>query len=141
MTVNNIQNLILKMGESGCFYLCYVKIAERNMRKNIDIIEKAYENIAVGNIYFNFNNINDPKNFYIESAEGLLYNLTGRRWRVTKEDPDFIPNDKYFFRVYKTMDENDRLIYHAESEHFFPIEPSARRKGWVEDGLRVCVLR
>ena len=46
MTVNNIQNLILKMGESGCFYLCYVKIAERNMRKNIDIIEKAYENIT-----------------------------------------------------------------------------------------------
>lgn len=141
MTVNNIQNLILKMGESGCFYLCYVKIAERNMLKNIDIIEKAYENIAVGNIYFNFNNINDPKNFYIESAEGLLYNLTGRRWRVTKEDPDFIPGDKNFFRVYKTMDENDRLIYHAESEHFFPIEPSAKRKGWVEDGLRVCVMR
>lgn len=141
MTVNNVQNLILKMGESGCFYLCYVKIAERNMRKNIDIIEKAYENIAEGNIYFNFNDINDPKNFYIESAERLLYNLTGKRWRVTKEDKDFIPNDKYFFRVYKTMDENDRLIYHAESEHFFPIEPSARRKGWVEDGLRVCVLR
>lgn len=141
MTVNNIQNLILKMGESGCFYLCYVKIAEMNIRKNIDIIEKAYENIAVGNIYFNFNNINDPKNFFIESAEGLLYNLTGRRWRVTKEDPGFIPNDKYFFRVYKTMDENDRLIYHAESEHFFPIEPSARKKRWVEDGLRVCVLR
>ena len=141
MTVNNIQNLILKMGESGCFYLCYVKIAERNMRKNIDIIEKAYENIAEGNIYFNFKNINDPKNFYIESAEGLLYNLTGRRWRVTKEDEDFIPSDKNFFRVYKTMDENDRLIYHAESEHFFPIEPSAKRKGWVVDGLRVCVLR
>lgn len=141
MTVNNIQNLILKMGESGCFYLCYVKIAERNMSKNIDIIEKAYENIAMGNIYFNFNNINDPKNFYIESAEKLLYNLTGRRWRVTKEDKDFIPSDKNFFRVYKTMDENDRLIYHAESEHFFPIEPSARRKGWVEDGLRVCVMR
>lgn len=141
MTVNNIQNLILKMGESGCFYLCYVKIAERNMRKNIDIIEKAYENIAVGNIYFNFNDINDPKNFFIESAEGLLYNLTGRRWLVTKEDPDFIPGDKYFFRVYKTMDENDRLIYHAESEHFFPVVPSAKRKGWVEDGLRVCVLR
>lgn len=140
MTVNNIQNLILKMGESGCFYLCYVRIAERNMRKNIDIIEKAYENIAVGNIYFNFNNINDPKNFYIENAGGLLYNLTGRRWRVTKESKDFIPNDNNFFRVYKTMDENDRLIYHAESEHFFPIEPSARKKGWAEDGLRVCVL-
>ena len=95
----------------------------------------------MGNIYFNFNNINDPKNFFIENAEGLLYNLTGRRWRVTKESKDFIPGDKYFFRVYKTMDENDRLIYHAESEHFFPVEPSARRKGWVEDGLRVCVLR
>lgn len=141
MTVNNIQNLILKMGESGCFYLCYVKIAEKNMRKNIDIIEKAYENIAVGNIYFNFNDINDPKNFFIESAEGLLYNLTGRRWRVTKEDPKFTPDDKYFFRVYKTMDENDRLIYHAECDFFFPVEPSARKKGWVEDGLRVCVLR
>lgn len=141
MTVNNIQNLILKMGESGCFYLCYVKIAEKNMRKNIDIIEKAYENIAVGNIYFNFNDINDPKNFYIENAEGLLYNLTGRRWYVTKEAPDFIPDDKYFFWVYKGRNKYGQLIYHAECEFFLPIEPSANRKGWEPDSLRVCVLR
>lgn len=141
MTINNIQNLILKMGESSCFYLCYVKIAERNMRKNIDIIEKAYENIAVGNIYFNFNDINDPKNFFVENAEGLLYNLTGRRWYVTKESPDFIPKDNYFFWVYKGRDKNGNLIYHAECDFFFPIEPSAKRKGWKPDSLRVCVLR
>ena len=140
MTFNNVQNVIKKMGEKGCFYLCYVSIAERFLRKRIDVIEKAIENISLGNIFFDYDDINNSNQFYIIDGAKLLKNLTGKNWKVTKETKDFKPKDEYFFKVYICSGKNGVAFYHAETDNFLPLVPSAKDQGFKVDSLRVCVL-
>lgn len=140
MTFNNVQNVIKKMGEKGCFYLCYLRIAERFLKKRLDVVEKAVENIAAGNIFFDYNDINNPNQFYVVDGAKLLKNLTGKNWKVTKETKDFKPEDEYFFKVYICSGKDGAAYYHAEKDDFLPLVPSAKDKGFKVDSLRVCVL-
>lgn len=140
MTFNNVQNIVKKLGEVGCFVFCYIRIAEQFLGKRIDIVEKVIENITLGNILFDYDNINNPNQFFVVDAEKLLKNLTGRNWRVTKEDRFFKPKDNFYFKVYVCRNKNGKIYYHAERDDFVPIVPSAKEKGFEVDSLRVCQL-
>lgn len=140
MTFNDVQNVIKKMGEKGCFYLCYARIAEQFLHKRIDLVEKAVENITLGNILFDYDNIDNPNQFFIADAEKLLKNLTGKNWRVTKEDRFLKPKNDFYFKVYICRKKNGSIYYHAEKDDFLPLLPSAKAKGFEVDSLRVCRL-
>jgi hypothetical protein len=138
MTFNNVQTVVKKLGEVGCFVFCYFRIAERFLHKRIDIIEKVIENISLGNILFDYDNINNPNQFFVVDAAKLLKNLTGRDWRVKKEDRFFKPKDEFYFKVYVGRNKNGSIYYHAEKDDFCPIIPSSKEKGLEVDSLRVC---
>ena len=138
MTFNNVQNVVKKLGEVGCFVFCYFRIAEQFLKRRIDIVEKVIENISLGNILFDYDNLNNPNQFFVVDAEKLLKNLTGKNWRVTKEDRFFKPKDEFYFKVYVGRNKNGSIYYHAEKDDFCPIIPSSKEKGLEVDSLRVC---
>lgn len=140
MTFNNIQTIVEKLGEVGCFVFCYFRIAERFLNKRIDIVEKVIENITLGNILYDYDNKDNPNQFFILDAEKLLKNLTGRNWRVTKEDRFFKPKDEFYFKVYQCRTRTGKIFFHAEMDNFLPYEPSAKERGCELHSLRVCQL-
>lgn len=140
MTFNNVQTVVKKLGEVGCFVFCYFRIAERFLHKRIDIIEKVIENISLGNILFDYDNLNNPNQFFVVDASKLLKNLTGRDWKVTKEDRFFKPKDEFYFKVYQFRTAKGDVVLHAEMDNFLPIVPSSKEKGHELNSLRVCQL-
>lgn len=76
------QNGIIKqMYESGCYFLCICKMAERYMNKEVDVVNVAQVAMEHGWIY---------RDFTVQKPDSIFSYLTGRRPIVsmTEQKPD-----------------------------------------------------
>jgi len=83
---SGIQTFLQEAGEAACYALCIAKIAEKINGKAVEPIEALREGIERKFIYYNWDNPDDPDNFYVNDAEKFLCLLTGRRAAVIKID-------------------------------------------------------
>jgi len=81
-----IQTFFQKAGEAACYAFCVVKIAEKITGKAIEPLDALLKGIAYNYIYYNWENHDDPDNFYVKNPEQFLRLLTGKRVTVIKTD-------------------------------------------------------
>ena len=84
-----IQTFLAEAGESACYALCIVRIAEMFTRREFDPLTALQRGIELGCIKYNPADANDNDNFYVERPDDFLGLLTGELWSVTKEPADY----------------------------------------------------
>jgi len=88
---HSIQTFFAEAGESACYALDIIKIAEIYTRREFDPIIALQRGIETGYIKYDPQNPQDNDNFYVSDPASYLGLLTGELWSVTKEAPDYIP--------------------------------------------------
>ncbi len=86
-----IQTFLAEAGESACYALDIIKIAEIFTRREFDPLVALQRGIEVGYIKYDPKNPQDNDNFYVDKPADFLGLLTGELWTVTKEYPDYKP--------------------------------------------------
>lgn len=86
-----IQTFLAEAGESACYALSIIRIAELYTRREFDPLLALQRGIDVGHIKYNPADTNDNDNFYVERPDDFLGLLTGELWAVTKEAADYKP--------------------------------------------------
>jgi hypothetical protein len=86
-----IQTFLAEAGESACYALDIIKIAEIFSRRDFDPLVALQRGIETGFIAYDPQNPNDNNNFYVKDPASYLGMLTGELWTVTKEYPDYKP--------------------------------------------------
>lgn len=89
--IEGIQNFLDEAGEAGCYVLALTSVAEEENHEDIDVLAAMRKGITGGMIHYNEANPNDNDNFYVNDAAGYLNRLTGDRWEVRKEGPNYQP--------------------------------------------------
>lgn len=84
-----IQTFMAEAGESACYALDIVKIAERVTGKEIDPLAALYGAISSGFIHYNESDQNDNDNLFVRDPAAFLSSLTGSRWTVEKAGSDY----------------------------------------------------
>jgi hypothetical protein len=81
-----IQTFFQEAGEAACYALCIAKIAEKITGKPIEPVDAMLIGIKWESIYYNWDNPDDPDNFYVKYPDKFLSLLTGRLATVRKID-------------------------------------------------------
>lgn len=138
--INNIQAIIKKLGEEGCFFLCYLSIAEEFLGKGINIQWALETAIEHEDIYFNFNNMEDPKNFYVLYPSLLIKHISGLSVSVKKEFERKIETSQCKrINVYAVTNKG-KTRFHAERDNFQPLEVSQTVLKGKIDSYRMVFL-
>lgn len=89
----HIQSFFLSAGKYGCNAFCVIQLANDYLKsKNEGLwneIEALVDGIDRKFINFNQSNFDDVNNFYIADGAAFLSYLTGRKWTMTKEKPEY----------------------------------------------------
>jgi hypothetical protein len=83
-----IQTFFQEAGEAACYALCIVKIAEKITGKAIEPLYALLSGIERKFIYYNWDNPDDPDNFYVKDPEKFLCLFIGKRVTVIKVEYD-----------------------------------------------------
>jgi len=84
-----IQSFLLTAGESACYALDIVQLAEIFTGVKRDLIDTLEQAIDKRYIKFNYHDYDDDDNFFVMNPAGMLSWLTGKVWTVTKEGADY----------------------------------------------------
>jgi hypothetical protein len=76
-----IQKFFSVFGAAGCYAFSIIALAEKISGKNIDVIAALERGIKEGYI--------NGDNCYVNSADAFLNDLTGRKWKCTKESASY----------------------------------------------------
>lgn len=82
--IEAIQTFLAECGESACYALDIIKLAERTTGKRLDVIETLISCIKKGFIYYNWKNPDDNENFFVVAPDRMLSYLTGAHYTVRK---------------------------------------------------------
>jgi len=87
-----IQTFLERAGESSCYALDIIQIAEREIGGPIDPVRALEDGIEHGFIRYNWDNPADEWNFFVDYPDHFLSLLAGGVWRVSKEAGDYLPH-------------------------------------------------
>lgn len=89
---DGIQTFLSEAGESACYAIDIVKIAERITGKEFDLLKALQLGIEERDIYFYLERPDDNNNFFVEHPDLFLSRLVGAPWKLEKvEDTKYIP--------------------------------------------------
>ncbi len=92
-----IQTFCGEIGESACYALSLIKVAENITGRNYNVIECLDAAITKGYIYYNRKDPNDNDNFYVQQPEQFVKMLTGRKLSVRHDAANpIIETDKEY---------------------------------------------
>jgi hypothetical protein len=80
-----IQTFLQEAGESACYALSIIKIAERITGRSIEPVTALVDGIEKKHIRYNWNDQHDGDNFFVADPAALLSALTGKPVTVRKE--------------------------------------------------------
>ena len=81
-----IQTFFQEAGEAACYALCIAKVAERITGCFNNPLDSLLYGITRKFIYYNWDNPDDPDNFYVKEPDKFLGLLTGKLAMVRKTD-------------------------------------------------------
>ena len=84
-----VQTFCQEIGEAACYALQLIYVAEKRTGKSFRLIETLDTLIECGYIYYNRQNQNDNKNFYVSNPEACISYLTGQKCTVVHSDADY----------------------------------------------------
>jgi len=80
-----IQTFLAEAGESGCYSLSILRLAEGVSGESFDVEKTLVKAIELGFIYYNEKDQNDNNNFFVSKPDAFLSWLTGRKYEVRHE--------------------------------------------------------
>jgi hypothetical protein len=100
-----VQSFLSAAGESACYALCIIKIAERVSGIIKNPVEALTTGVEGGYIKYNWENPNDPDNFWVSDPAGFLrYLVLNHNFKVTvrKEPAEYCPQpDEYIVQCWE----------------------------------------
>jgi hypothetical protein len=139
---NGMQNLAYSLGQSGCYALCLIDIAEEYNGKEIDIIKAICEAISRGYIEYHWDNWADPNNFFVHQPALFLEMMTKKKW-IVKHDLSGREKKEareYIIRRYEFV-QTGRTQGHFERDVFKPYLNSKTVRCGEEVSTRVCIVQ
>ncbi|MFP3041878.1 DUF261 domain-containing protein [Treponema primitia] len=88
---NGIQTFLQEAGESACYALCIIKIAEDILGHELDPISSLLLGIEKHCIDYNWQDETDNNNFYVRDPAHFLSGLIGKTVTVRVESADLKP--------------------------------------------------
>lgn len=79
------QSFCKSIGKYGCYLLCLIHVAERELNTSFNKIEVITRCIEKGYVVFNYSNYDDVDNFFVKEPAKILNMLTGKCWEVRWE--------------------------------------------------------
>lgn len=143
-----IQTFFAEAGESACYGFMLGDVAdefdEERCRKiggvhdPIDPCQSLLLGVERKRIHYNWDDENDENNFFVDFPEAFLEDLTGVRWEVRKEAPDYQPKPGEYIIKRSERTSTGKVLGHFWRDRC----NSLRRSLCVERGtvvsLRVC---
>ena len=86
---DGVQSFMAAAGYASCYALCIVRIAEIENNRDIDPVRSMLDGIRRGYIYFNWEDLSDGWNFFIQQPARFLKMMTGSNWSVRHDAPDY----------------------------------------------------
>lgn len=139
---NGMQNLAYSLGSTGCYTLCLIDVAEEYSGKKIDILAVVEDAISKGYIYYNWENWNDPDNFFVKQPALFLEMLTGKKWTVSHDlaGKEKRKENEYIIRRYECK-QTGTTKAHFERDVFKPYLNSRTVRYGEEVSTRVCTVQ
>jgi hypothetical protein len=106
-----IQTFFQKAGEAACYALCIVKLAEKITGNSVEPLEALLIGIERKAVYYNWENPDDPDNFFVKDPEAFLSMLTGKRVSVRKEEIFFYQPAPNEYVVQRWERPTPKMIY------------------------------
>jgi hypothetical protein len=121
---DGIQTFLSEAGESGCYAICLVKVAEKYKKKELDLIKSLELGIEKRCILYNKKDRNDNDNFYVINPATFLFYLTGKHWNCRKENyPYTAKRGEYIIERWE-RNKTGVITGHFDMQDFHPIENS-----------------
>lgn len=139
---DGMQNMMYSLGQSGCYALCLIDVAEEYNGKEIDIVKAICEAISRGYIEYHWENWGDPNNFFVHQPALFLEMLTKKKW-IVKHDlacREKKENNEYIIRRYEFV-QTGRTQGHFERDVFKPYLNSKTVRCGEEVSTRVCIVQ
>ena len=87
-----IQTFLAEAGDAACYALDIIQLGRQFAEEDFgDPVALLAEGIARGFIHYSWDNPDDSDNFFVASPDGFLSWLTGQKWTVRKEAPEYQP--------------------------------------------------
>lgn len=148
MMKNGMQDFLGEIGESGCYALCLLDVAEEYLtieqKKNlkVDYIGLLLKACEKGVITYDFSNKNNPDNFYVQYPAQFLEMVTGKKWEVTHEPAYYWIDASRYGKEFKInrweLKSCGKTTAHFERDSFHPIEDSRTVKLGKIVSTRIC---
>lgn len=84
-----IQSFMASAGETACYALCIIRIAEIETRSEIDPIRAMEDGIAEGWISFDWEDYRNGFNFFIHRPDLFLRMMTGKDWSIRHDSAHY----------------------------------------------------
>ena len=102
-----IQTFFAEVGEAACYTLDLIDVAQEWHERHgtgveLDPCQCLQRGVDLKRIYYNAADEADEQNFFVQKAAAYLEDLTGVRWEVRKEPPEYeaqaLPNEYLILR-------------------------------------------
>lgn len=84
-----IQSFMASAGETACYALCVIRIAEIETGREIDPIRAMQQGIDKGHISFDWEDYNNGYNFFMHDPAAFLRMLTEDSWTARHDTADY----------------------------------------------------
>lgn len=134
---SGIQTILAEAGESACYALCIIKIAERYLKKEIGACDGILLAIDAGFLHYNFSDPNDNDNFFVKKPTEFLEAMTGVKWTVERTEPGYTPlPGRYIVQRWERV-KTGNIIAHFRLPDWDPLYSSMTVKYGKVASLRV----
>ena len=121
---DNIQFFLKEAGQSACYTLCLIRVAEKYLKKDLDVVKAMQIGIEKRCIDYKDGDTEYEDNFYVRCPETFLFYLTGVHWEVRKETyPYNARKGEYVINRYERQ-RTGCISAHFEMDDFHPIANS-----------------
>lgn len=88
---DKIQSFFLSAGNLACYAFCIIKLAERILKSDVDVLAALQAGIDKKYLRVNEKNLSSLDNFYVKEPALFLEYLSGWKCGIKKEAADYVP--------------------------------------------------
>ena len=138
---DGIQTFLNEAGESGCYALCLIDVAEEYTGKDMDIVRCLLDGVKSGAIQYRWNDAGFADNMYVSYPALFLEQMTGKKWSVTHGEAYLAdqkpPAGTYVINRWERK-ATGRTTGHFERNRFHPVENSLTVSQGKLVSTRIC---
>lgn len=114
MGTRGIQDFYKSLGENGCYLFSLIEAGFRLTKKAPCLSQCLSLALSSDGLFFDFENYQNPKNFFVKDASLLLHDIYGGKWEVQHiyKKPDFLLKEEAIINCWEWVKENGKISTH-----------------------------